>query len=255
LIENFRRELLKRGRTKSTANRYLALLGKMLNLAIDWGILNENPAAKVKFFSEKGNLREKILTANEEAALLDCCPHHLLPVVLTALHTGMKKGEILRLTWNQLDFSKRIIRVEKTKSGKPRLVPINSFLFAVLMKQRHESGTSEYVFPNSKTGEPLLDVKRSFHSAAKRASIRGLRFHDLRHTFASRLVEAGVDLITVKELLGHHSVKVTERYTHSNAQQKDLAVECLRPSKKPEPVPSLSTNPDSALLTQVFTAI
>lgn len=151
-----------------------------------------------------------------------------------------------------MDLSKRIIRLEKTKSGKPRLVPINGYLFAVLMKQKHTNGTDEYVFPNPKTGGPLQDVKRSFHSAVKKAGIQGLRFHDLRHTFASRLVEAGVDLITVKELLGHHSVKVTERYTHSNAEQKKLAVECLRPSQTRESVLNLSTRPEATSATDLF---
>jgi excisionase family DNA binding protein len=252
IIENLRRGQLERGRSKSTTNRYLALLGKMMNLAIDWGMLVENPITKIKFFSEKGNLRERILSANEEGALLNCCAPHILPIVLTALHTGMRKGEILGLRWSQLDLSKRIIKLENTKSGKPRLVPISSYLLSVLMIQRQKKGASEYVFPNPESNDALQDVKRSFHSAANRAGINGLRFHDLRHTFASRLVEAGVDLITVKELLGHHSVKVTERYTHSNAQQKKLAVECLRPSEQPESVPNLSTNSNAGLATEIF---
>lgn len=251
-IETFRRGLLEKGRAKSTTNRYLALLGKIMNLAIDWGLLSENPVRKVKFFSEKGNLRERVLTSDEEGALLNCCPPYLLPIVLTALHTGMRRGEILGLRWNQVDLSKRIIRLENTKSGKPRLIPVSSFLIEVLIEQKQKSGTSEYVFPNPGRRRPFQNIKRSLNFAAKKAGIQGLRFHDLRHTFASRLVDAGVDLIAVRELLGHHSVKMTERYTHSNAEQKRLAVECLRPSQPPEAVPNTSEKPKTVAATEVF---
>jgi len=90
-----------------------------------------------------------------------------------------------------------------------------------------ERAASEYLFYNPETGRPLTTVKRAFKSACRRAGISNLRFHDLRHTFATRLVERGVDLITVKELLGHSSVTITERYTHSFGEQKRKAVELL----------------------------
>lgn len=250
LIEGFRKDLLERGRTRSTTNRYLALLGKMMNLAIDWGLLTQNPVSRLKFFSEKANFRETILSLREEDDLLKKCPPRLLLIVQVALNTGMRRGEILGLRWCQLDLSARTIRLDKTKSGKPRIVPINGYLFDILMRQKEKSGSSEFVFPNPSTSKPFRDVKRAFNKASTDAGIEGLRFHDLRHTFASRLVAAGVDLITVKDLLGHHSVKVTERYTHSNAEQKKKAVEILHGLHAARSVPTTSPSAPKAPSTE-----
>lgn len=227
MIERFRKSKLKEGRTKSTCNRYLQLLKRMFNLAIEEGYAEENPVRKVKLFSEKDNLKERILTEAEEERLLENCSEILRPIILVALNTGMRRAEILNLTWNQIDFKTRRIRVEKTKSGKVRFVPINNALFYVLNRLRVENGQSPFVFFNSKTGKPHLDMKTGFKGACRRAGISNLRFHDLRHTFASRLVEKGVDIETVKELLGHHSITVTQRYTHSSDERKRAAVEQL----------------------------
>jgi excisionase family DNA binding protein len=254
LIEGFRKDLLERGRTRSTTNRYLALLGKMMNLAIDWGLLTQNPVARVKFFSEKANFRETILSLEDEEALLKKCPKRLLPIVKVALNTGMRRGEILGLRWSQVDLAARTIRLSQTKSGRPRVIPINAFLLDILVKQYAKTGYSEFVFPNRATRKPFQDVKRAFNTAATNAGIEGLRFHDLRHTFASRLVAAGVDLITVKDLLGHHSVKVTERYTHTNAEQKKRAVEMLQGLHAATAVPTTSTSAPNAPSTEATVA-
>lgn len=250
LIEGFRKDLLEQGRTRSTTNRYLALLGKMMNLAIDWGLLTLNPVSRVKFFSEKANFRETILSMQEEEALLKKCPKRLLPIVQVALNTGMRRGEILGLRWNQVDLAARTIKLNQTKSGKPRIIPINAFLLDILTGQERKTGYSEFVFLNRATRKPFKDVKRAFNTAATNAGIEGLRFHDLRHTFASRLVAAGVDLITVKDLLGHHSVKVTERYTHTNAEQKKKAVEILQNLHAAAAVPAASQSAPNARTTQ-----
>jgi len=136
------------------------------------------------------------------------------------------------MKWDQIDFEHKLVRVEKTKSGKIRYVNTNSVLSKTLENLKAENGEGEFLFTNPETGLPLKDVKTAFKSACRRANIKNLRFHDLRHTFASRLVESGVDLITVKELLGHSTVKITERYTHPNQSLKKEVVELL--AKKPE---------------------
>jgi integrase len=139
----------------------------------------------------------------------------------------MRRGEIFNLKWEHIDFSEKIILVKHTKSGKTREIPISDRLYQLLIGLSRSKGNSEYVFPNPDTGRPYIDVKKSFKFSCKKAGISDLRFHDLRHTFASRLVKAGVDLITVRDLLGHFSVRVTQRYTHSCMDQKKRAIELL----------------------------
>ena len=227
IIERYKTERLKSGVTKSTVNRELTIMKKMFNLAIDWKLAKDNPFSKVKLFSEKDTQKERILTKEEEERLLAESPDYLRSILTVALNTGMRRGEILNLKWSQVDFERGIIRVERTKSGKNRLIPINNDVHVVLMRTRDEAQVGKHVFPNPKTGQPYTEVKKSFKAACKRAGISDLRFHDLRHTFATRLIGLGVDLITVRDLLGHFSVRVTQRYTHSNQNQKEDAVRKL----------------------------
>ena len=226
-IERYVKHRLDEGVSKATANRCVQVLRRMFNLGIEWGYLAENPASKVKLFSEKDNLKERILSEDEELRLLNASPVHLRPIILCALHTGMRRGEILGLRWDQIDFERRTIRVERTKSGKPRFIDINRTLLELLRRQRVDDPRSEFVFPSNRTGRAFVEVSKAFKRACKLASITGLRFHDLRHTFASRLIARGADIITVKELLGHSSVRITERYTHSQSEQRRQAVSRL----------------------------
>jgi integrase len=129
--------------------------------------------------------------------------------------------------WEQVDLNRRIIKVRNTKSGMSRIIPINDVLFSDFSELKRLDSGKAFVFPNPKTGLPYTEVKKSFKAACQRAGIEGLRFHDLRHTFATRLLEAGIDIVTVRDLLGHFSVRVTQRYTHSNQNQKEKAVQLL----------------------------
>ena len=175
---------------------------------------------RIRLFSERDNLKERILTSAEERRLLEESAAHLRPVLLVALNTGMRRGEILGLMWRQVDLESRVVRVERSKSGRVRHIPLNDVLVEVFTRLRSERGEAETVFP-------YRNVRTAFEAACRRAGIVGLRFHDLRHTFATRLIKRGVDIITVKELLGHSSVTVTERYTHSFKDQKRSAVDAL----------------------------
>jgi excisionase family DNA binding protein len=258
LVENYRTVRLKAGLKKSTTNRELALLKVIFSKAIDWDFCSENPVRKVKFFPENDNLKERILTPDEERRLLEHCADHLKPIILVALHTGMRRGEVLGLKWEQVDFRQGQIKVEKTKSGKTRFIPINSELLETLRELKKKDGKSEYLFVNPETGNPLKDVKTAFKAASRRAGILKFRFHDCRHTFATRLVESGVDLITVKELLGHSTVKVTERYTHSSRDSKREAVENLvkihpqKGDRAQDFVPTMSTRNEMAFRNGLF---
>jgi len=228
MIEKYIGSRLKEKAQKSSINRELACLRKLFNKAIDWDYIQENPVSRVKFFSEKNNFKERVLTQDEEERLMQECPPYLIPIIIMALQTGMRKGEILGLTWNDINLEKREICIKHSKNGKIRYIPINDILFPRLLRMKNKKSESEFVFLNANTGKPLTDVKKSFKSACVRSNISNLRFHDLRHTFASRLVEQGVDLITVKDLLGHSSVRITERYTHSNKTLKQKAVKKLQ---------------------------
>jgi excisionase family DNA binding protein len=213
--------------SKSTANRYLALLKKMFSLAIDEGYLETNPAAKIKKSSEKDLLKERVLTEDEEARLKSASYPVLRSIISVALHTGMRLQEILSLRWAQVNFAEMMLTAERTKSGKPRTIPLNAALHNELLNLRSLDGRSPFVFPNPKTGKPLTTVKTAFGAACRRAGISELRFHDLRHTFGSRLVEKGADIETVRSLLGHASIVVTQRYVHSTDERRRTAVEKL----------------------------
>lgn len=225
-VETFRAKRLEAGIKKSTSNRELALLKRMFHLASDWGYSADNPVAKVKLFSERDNLKERVLTADEETKLLAHCAPHLLPIVVFALNTGMRRGEILGLRWDQIDASGRSARVTRTKGGRDRIVPLNDAAAGVIKVQRKTSHGS-YVFPSMKGREFMRTVDHSFGRACRLAGIVGLRFHDLRHTFATRLIRRGADIITVQALLGHYAVTMTQRYTHTGADEKRRAVERL----------------------------
>lgn len=166
----------------------------------------------------------RIISYEEENKLLDACNSTLAPIIITALETGMRKGEILNLQWEHIDLKSRRIMVEETKSGKYRIIPISSVLLKVLSGIRQ---ASDFVF-HINNGNRRQSVRTAFENAVKRAGIPHIRFHDLRHTFGSRAVMGGVDLPTVKELMGHKSINMTMRYSHPTPEHKKMAVERLR---------------------------
>jgi excisionase family DNA binding protein len=240
-IEKFKAERREQdGVTPATVNRCLAIVRRMLNLAVEWGDLEKGQVPKIKLFRED-NLMERILSPEEEARLMRCCSDHLRSILITALNSGMRLGEILGLTWNRVDLDAGTILITKTKSGRDRTLPANIALRDELERLHAENGLSPFVFVNPRTKKPLGSVKTAFKAACRRAGITGFRFHDARHTFASRLVAKGADIITIKALLGHSSVRITERYTHSGRDQKQKAVDLLveKGREKPENSPNL----------------
>ena len=136
----------------------------------------------------------------------------------------MRKGEIFKLKWENVSFEYRYINILESKSGKARRVPITDKLLVILKKLEH---TSEYVFVNPETNEPYNNITISFRNLMNKADIKNLRFHDFRHTVATRLVEKGTPLPVVKELLGHSKIETTMRYVHTTEEQKLNAMEVL----------------------------
>ncbi|MCX8027680.1 MAG: site-specific integrase [Thermodesulfovibrionales bacterium] len=148
-------------------------------------------------------------------------------MVIMALHTGMRKGEILNLKWDNVDLKHGFILIEMSKNGERREIPINNTLRETLISLVRRLDVP-YVFYNKNTGKPYQsDLKRSFNSALKRAGIKDFRFHDLRHAFTSHLVMAGVDITTVSKLLGHKSLTMTLRYSHLSKSHTMQAVNVL----------------------------
>jgi integrase len=213
---------------KSTVNRELALLKHMFNLASAWDLfLGINPLRKVRFFREN-SITLRTLSPEEEERFVSNSSPYIADLARFALNTGMRIGEIFKLRWDQVDLSEGIISVYASKTGRIRKVPTNEVTERIL--QYWQLGRrNEYVFYNLEAGKPLRDLKAGFQSACRKAAISGVTWHTLRHTFASRLVNRGVDIVTVKELLGHSTVTVTMRYAHTNMGNKRDAVRNLAP--------------------------
>lgn len=217
-------------------------MSKMFNLGIDNEIITNNPLAKITKLRED-NYKIRFLTIKEEQKLFAeierkyevfdrntkqkkiVQPYLFLkPIVITALYTGMRRGEILNLKWENIDFEYNFIELLDTKSGKSRRIPLSNTLKKIF--ERLEK-TSEYVFINPKTNKPYIDLKKSFKKVLMNANIENFRFHDLRHTVATRLVEKGIDLVVVQEILGHSKLTTTQRYAHPVPQRKLDAINVL----------------------------
>lgn len=188
-----------------------------------------NPVVGVEMFRERERMR--ILSDEEEQQLYDVIEansfaRHLEPILTTALNTGMRKRKILTLRKDKVDFRAGYILVEDTKNGESRTIPMNKILTQTLKEVIKKNPASEYVFCD-KDGKPFGNVRRSFENAVRKAGLDGLRFHDLRHTFATRLVMKGGDIASVKELLGHKSYRMTFRYSHPTPEHKKRVVGLL----------------------------
>ncbi len=199
--------------TGATRNRHLTMLKAMFNKGIQWDLLTENPAVGIGKLREAGG-RTRFLDHEEIKRFLHSASEALRPILLTALHTGMRRGEILNLKWSEVDLGNGIITVQESKSDRKRMIPIDETLHKVLYRlpSRFQKG---YVFPSPVTlGKRRFDVLRQWRNVIKRAEIENVRFHDLRHTFASHLVMNAVDIKTVQELLGHATLTMTMRYSY-----------------------------------------
>jgi integrase len=148
---------------------------------------------------------------------------------LLALNTGLRRGELLRLQWHDVDLERRLLTVrgEDAKTGQTRHVPLNSEAAAVATVWKSISEADGHVFGSSDNSKPLSYIRKAWTGVLEAAGVVSFRFHDLRHTFASNLVMAGVDINTVRELLGHKSIAMTLRYAHFAPEHKAAAVETL----------------------------
>ncbi|NIP39236.1 MAG: site-specific integrase [Candidatus Dadabacteria bacterium] len=224
IIDSYKAQRQNDGAKNSTINRELTIISGLFSYAYKnkkfFGINPVSEAGKL----EDNTVMERILKPGEETKLLACCEGYLKDIVQIALNTGMRQGEIFRLRWDWIDFNNNFIALPQThtKSKKERKIPLNQTVRKILMKRKLSSGGSDYVFMSPQGLDQYINnVTRSFRTACKKAGIENLRFHDLRHTAATRLVEYKIPIHTVSKLLGHMSVRTTERYSHPEDTLKD----------------------------------
>lgn len=225
-----------RPRKPATVNREMCVLSKIFSLAVDAELLDDNPCRRVKKL-RTANQRVRYLTDAEERELFKALKGQdwVKDIIVMAINTGMRRGELFDLKWFDVDLNRRIVHVRQSKSGRPRTIPLNATaqtLLAGLPK------TSEYVFPSPKKNERRVnDVGRQFERAVKKAKIVDFHFHDLRHTAATRMADAGADPFTLAAILGHSDIRMTARYTHATDEAKRRAVDRL---VKPAPISGAS---------------
>jgi integrase len=239
MIEGYQSERLQAGKPKynstdakankpATINRHIATLKHMFTKAVEWDIVEEDVLKRIRRAKllEENNRRLRYLSKEECLTLINASDKHIKPIVIAALNTGMRKGEILSLKWDNVDLKHGFILLDKAKNGDRREIPINETLRVTLTVLVRRLDLS-YVFFNPETEKAYTNIPRSFNSALRRASIKDFTFHDLRHTFASHLVMAGVDLTTIRELLDHKTLTMTLRYAHLAPSHKVKAVYIL----------------------------
>lgn len=208
----------------ATINRDLSVLRHILYWAVDEQLIAANPLARMRMARER-RTRRQVLSIAEEDALLAEATGHLRTMTIMALDTGMRRGEITSQRWDDVDFSRKLLSVtrSKTPEGEAREIPLTARLYNLLVRTEPKTG----LVVTYKT-QPIRIVKRSWQTALKNAHVRHIRFHDLRHTFNTRLMEAGVLQEIRMALMGHSSgSKVHAIYTHIELPSKRKAIRQL----------------------------
>jgi integrase len=212
------RDKLARTRENSTVRRYLAVFSHAFTVAVqEWQWCDENPFHKVSKPKEPRG-RVRFLTDDERQRLLDSCQvsrnSSLYTIVVLALSTGARRGELLSLHWLDVDLKRGMLTFRKTKNGETRAVPLTGYALEVLTQHaKIRRLDTALVFPE-RTGTRPMSIREAWKFAVKRAGITNFRFHDLRHSAASYLAMGGASLAEIAEVLGHKTLQMTKRYTH-----------------------------------------
>ena len=236
----------KDGVTNGTINREIAVLNHMLHLA--WRrfkMLRHRPF--IERLTEAGP-RDRELTAAEEAKLLPVCGQDLRDLLEAGLMTGMREGELIRLTRAHVDLAERLINFPPTKKGLKRLMPINERLYYLLCRRCAGLFPGDLVFSLGSHPWQRWHIRNRLGVAIRKVRILALRFHDLRHTAASRLRRAGADMDHIRKVLGHRGVETTHGYVHYEAEQLRAVLALLG---TPTPSTNLTQEPDPEKVGQV----
>lgn len=218
--------------SKGTVNHDLKILGIIFNRAVKQNLIKKNPAREVERFKvEQKEVR--FFSLEEIQKILETCSERMYPAYLILIHTGVRKGELLELEWNDVDFERRIIKIGPkdgwTPKGKrPREIPINDELFEMILEQRKKSKGSSYVLEKNGSNRYDRTLWEDIKKLTRELGIKNANIHTFRHTFASYLIMNGVDIVTVKELLGHRDITTTMRYAHLMPNHKMWAVNKLK---------------------------
>jgi integrase len=229
LVSGYKTKRREEGASPRTVNYELTLLGHAFNLAIkEWEWVRENPAAKVS--KEKvNNLRERWLTLEEEDRLLKVSPKWLQEMIVFAINTGLRQDELLGLQWPQIDLFKKTMTILEQKNKGKDTLPLNGKAMEVLKNRAkvRSIGSNSVFYSASKTLITAGNLRRAFYSATEKAGIHGLWWHDLRHTFATRLVQAGVDIYTVQKLGRWRNISMVMRYAHHYPESLRVGIGAL----------------------------
>lgn len=213
-------------RSNATVNRYFASLSACLSYAykqLKW--TSENPCLVLKKLKES-NGRTRVLSNEETFKLLKACKSststYLYPIVLIAITTGARKGEILTLKWDDIDFESKLAYLRETKNGRPRTIVLVDSVLNELHKLYDNKNPSKPLVFASKTAFGKIDIKKSWAKALTDAEITNFRFHDLRHTFATKAANLGASNLELQHMMGHKTLQMLQRYTHmdSNTTRK-----------------------------------
>jgi integrase len=225
--------MLEKEYSPGTCNRLLTLIRYAFKLAKRWlgDSLTRNPAADLVNLRHDSRIERYLSKEQSEvlfASLMQSPNELLIYIVQFLIYTGARKREALDAQWVDVDLERRLWRIPKTKSGKVRHVPLSNEVTQMLTELRTKlPAGARYVFPNPDTGKPFVSIFYSWDAARRRADLPELRIHDLRHSFASFLVNAGRSLYEVQQLLGHADIRTTSRYAHLHPDRLRNAVESV----------------------------
>lgn len=225
-IEMFKLHIIETGRKKSTANRYYSALKRAYNIMIENNYITVNPLRNIKKFVEDTR-KTSFLTKEEWKSVKEVMPKYLHDICCIALLTGFRKQNVLCIRWEQINLKKGVIEVlrQDNKSKKDITIPICNNLYNILVSLNpKERG---WVIVNPKTNKPYTDIRKSFRKAMLEIGRPDIRFHDLRRTFGTWLLEEGVDIRTIQYLLCHSNLSTTERYLITTTKRNILAVNKL----------------------------
>ncbi|MDR3231155.1 MAG: tyrosine-type recombinase/integrase [Synergistaceae bacterium] len=266
-VDQWRSKKKKDGLKTSSINRYITALTAAINWAVKRNLIETNPIAKLEHLAETDTVKKvRYLTKDERERLMASLDErekdiregreshniwleerergarpqikdgdfadHLKPLVLLSLSTGIRRNSLLSLEWGDVNFDDKtiMVRAATAKSGEQYYVHMNKTTFDTLSRWRNQSkrtAPGSLIFPSPKTGKKMGDCRSSWENLMKMAKTENFRWHDMRHDFASQLVMRGVDLNTVRELMGHADLKMTLRYAHLAPNVKMKAVEML----------------------------